>query len=99
MVSSSITLQALNSTKSGATGALIDEWVDVGVIQAQVNKISTYETVKGVRTYIKKSIILTKHTGITAENNRFIINGIIYVIDNVTPGVWNVITAKGQDIC
>uniref|UniRef100_A0AAU8B4G8 Uncharacterized protein n=1 Tax=Dulem virus 30 TaxID=3145748 RepID=A0AAU8B4G8_9CAUD len=99
MVRSSITLQALNITKSVATGALIEEWVNIGIIQGQVNKISTYETVKGVRTYVKKSVILTKCKGITAENNRLIIDGIIYVIDNVTSGVWNVITAKGQDTC
>lgn len=99
MVNKTITLQLLTTTRSETTGATIEKWVTVDTIKGQTSEINTFETVKGVRVYSKKTIILTKYKDITPENNRLIIDGVFYAINNVTPGVWTVVNARGLETC
>lgn len=99
MVINTIQVQTLTNSKSSISGAIDSNWSNTTVITGDCNFTYTTESIKGVRVYTKKAVILTKYPRLTPETNRLIINGQIYTIIHVAPGAWNVVTCTGEDVC
>lgn len=99
MVSNNIQVQTLTNTKSSLSGAIESNWSNTAIITGTYNILYTIETIKGIRTYTNKVILLTKYPNLNVENTRLIISSKVYVITRVTHGAWYVVECREEEVC
>lgn len=92
-------VQTLQQTRSPKSGAIIKEWVNTTTIQGNITYTTTTKTVKDIRSYDTKAIILTKYPNLTTETNRLLDGETILKINYSQKGIFNVIHCEVLEVC